>query len=198
MEESDGRIRLSQGYTKMPRFLVLLRGVNVGKGNRVPMAEFGALLEGLGYTSVKTLLNSGNAVFSSRGGRPPQHAAQIAKALGERLGVSVPTIVKSAREIAAIVEGNPIPPPDGGHSQYLVAFGPDAGAIEGLTALRPLIGEAERFAITSEAAYLDCAGSLLGSQAATALLGRLGRGVTTRNWATVLKLAALLDEKEIL
>ncbi|NBP09031.1 MAG: DUF1697 domain-containing protein, partial [Gammaproteobacteria bacterium] len=43
----------------MPRYAVLLRGVNVGKGNRVPMAEFKRLLEALGATEVKTLLNSG-------------------------------------------------------------------------------------------------------------------------------------------
>jgi uncharacterized protein (DUF1697 family) len=52
----------------MPRFVVLLRGVNVGKGNRVAMVEFKESLEGLGYTDVKTLLNSGNAVFASATG----------------------------------------------------------------------------------------------------------------------------------
>ena len=45
----------------MPTFVALLRGVNVGKAKRVPMAEFRALLLALGYTRVATLLNSGNA-----------------------------------------------------------------------------------------------------------------------------------------
>ena len=47
----------------MTTFIALLRGVNVGKAKRVPMAEFRTLLAGLGYTGVATLLNSGNAVF---------------------------------------------------------------------------------------------------------------------------------------
>ena len=49
----------------MPRFVALLRGVNVGGNKRVPMAELRVALEALGYTNVRTLLNSGNAVFDS-------------------------------------------------------------------------------------------------------------------------------------
>ena len=54
----------------MTTFVALLRGVNVGKSKRVPMAEFRMLLSGLGYTDVVTLLNSGNAVFRARSGTP--------------------------------------------------------------------------------------------------------------------------------
>ena len=78
----------------MPRFVVLLRGVNVGKGNRVPMAEFKAMLEGLGYTSVSTVLNSGNAVFTSTGRSSSKHAASIAATLQQTMGVTTPVIVK--------------------------------------------------------------------------------------------------------
>ena len=49
--------------SRMPAFLALLRGVNVGKAKRVPMAELRRVLEDLGCTNVATLLNSGNAVF---------------------------------------------------------------------------------------------------------------------------------------
>jgi uncharacterized protein (DUF1697 family) len=48
----------------VPAFVALLRGVNVGKGKRVPMGELRALLCALGYTGVSTLLNSGNAVLT--------------------------------------------------------------------------------------------------------------------------------------
>ena len=82
--------------------------VNVGKAKRVPMAELRALLAGLGYTRVVTLLNSGNAVFQAAGGAPAQHAAAIAAALAAQLNVEVPVIVKSADELAAIVDQNPI------------------------------------------------------------------------------------------
>ena len=54
----------------MPTFIALLRGVNVGKGKRVPMAELRDLLSGLGFAEVTTLLNSGNAVFRATGSSP--------------------------------------------------------------------------------------------------------------------------------
>ena len=58
----------------MTTFVALLRGVNVGKAKRVPMAEFRKLLAALGYTGVATLLNSGNAVFRATSGAAGQHA----------------------------------------------------------------------------------------------------------------------------
>lgn len=176
----------------MPRFVVLLRGVNVGKGNRIAMAEFKLLLEGLGYTDVKTLLNSGNAVFASLARSGAKPAADIASHVESSFGVTTPVIVKSAAEVTAIINGNPIVPPEGDHSRFLVAFGPDEKALQALSPLLPLARDPERLVITSRAAYLHCPGGLLESQVGGAMLGNAGRGVTTRNWATVLKLGALL------
>lgn len=176
----------------MPRFVVLLRGVNVGKGNRVPMAEFKQLLEQLGYTDVKTLLNSGNAVFTSAGRSGGKHATAIAAEVERAFGVTTPVIVKSAAEVAAIIEGNPMPPPDDHHSRFLVAFGPNDAAVRGLDALVPLARAPERLIVSKEAAYLYCPEGILQSQVGEAMLGKAGKGVTTRNWGTVLKIHALL------
>jgi uncharacterized protein (DUF1697 family) len=175
----------------MPRFVVLLRGVNVGKGNRVAMTDFKSLLEGLGYTDVATLLNSGNAAFSSSGRSATKHAAAIASGLQRDLRVSALVIVKTAADLAAIVEGNPIRPPESEHSRFLVAFGPDEAALRGLAPLQALARAPERFVITREAAFLHCPGGLLESKVGKTLLGTAGKSVTTRNWATVLKLHAL-------
>lgn len=180
----------------MSRFAVLLRGVNVGKGKRVPMAEFRAALEGLGHREVRTLLNSGNAVFSSKSRSPARLAEGIAAVLQQRFGVVTPVVVKSAAELRAIVDSNPFPPPEAEHSRFVVVFAMDAEALRGLDGLQALLQPGERFALTAHAAYLHCTGGLLESRAAEALLGRAGRGVTTRNWATVSKLLALVEEGE--
>lgn len=177
----------------MPRYAALLRGVNVGKGNRVPMAELRALLEALGCTHVRTLLNSGNAVFASPGRSAPALAARIRAALAEQVGVDVPVMVKSADDVAAIVDGNTLASVATDPARLLVAFGADAAALAGLEAIRPLVRAPERFVIGPHAAYLWCANGILESKAGEALLGKLGRAVTTRNWATVGKLRALLD-----
>jgi len=175
----------------MPRFAVLLRGINVGKGQRVPMADFRALLEGLGYTEVKTLLNSGNAVFASTGKVAAKHAVGIAAALQDRLGVHAPVIVKTASELASVVEANPIVPVASEHSRFLVAFGASASALQSLGSLMAMVKAPEKLLITAEAAYLHCPSGILQSKVGKAMLGKAGQGVTTRNWATVLKLATM-------
>lgn len=174
----------------MPTFIALLRGVNVGKARRVPMADFRKLLSGLGYSDVATLLNSGNAVFRARGGASSM-AADIAAALARRLKVDVPVVIKSAGELAAIVAGNPLDVSPAEHSRCLVAFTQEPEALAALSSIGPLVVRPERFAIGRQAAYLYCPAGILESQAAEALLGRVGRNVTTRNWATTLKLHAL-------
>lgn len=172
------------------RFVALLRGVNVGGAKRVPMAEWREQLEQLGYRDVATLLNSGNAVFGAAAGSPARHAAKIAAALRTQLGVDVPVIVKSAAELDAIVAANPIAEA-ADPSRLLVAFAPDADMLAGLVPIAALVAAPERFEIGRHAAYLHCPQGILKSRAGEALLGRAGRGVTTRNWATTLKLQAL-------
>jgi len=179
----------------MSRFVVLLRGVNVGKGNKVPMAGFRSALEGLGYRQVRTLLNSGNAVFDSTSRSGNTLASAIAKAVEERFGVVTPVIVKSAGEFEAIVKANPFAPPESEHSRFIVAFALDNTKLQELKGLSSLLRPGERFAVTEHAAYLHCAGGILESKAGEALLGRGGRSVTTRNWATVLKLLSLVRER---
>jgi uncharacterized protein (DUF1697 family) len=177
----------------MSRFVVLLRGVNVGKANRVPMERFRRLLEELEYTDVRTLLNSGNAVFTAPGRSASAHAGAIAKSLQASLGVAVPVIVRTSGDFDAIVAQCPIAPPDEHHSRFLIAFPPSGEVLQTLVSIAPLVQAPERFVVGKHAAYLYCVQGILQSKAATALLGKAGRALTTRNWATVLKLRELLD-----
>jgi len=180
----------------MPTFVALLRGVNVGKAKRVPMAELRALLAGLGYTGVATLLNSGNAVFRASRGTPAKHSADIAAAIAAQLKVEVPVVVKSAGELAAIVSENPIRVATPEHPRFLVAFAQDAKALSSLASVEALVVPPEQFAIGKNAAYLLCAKGILKSKAGEALLGKAGKPATARNWATVLKLQALANEPD--
>jgi len=176
----------------VPQFVVLLRGVNVGKGNRVPMAAFRMLLEAQGFSDVKTLLNSGNGVFRSAARSTIHHAQAIGARLQESIGVSVLVVVKSSAEFLAAVAENPIVLAEKDHPRLLVAFGQNQAAAQALSVLLPVVRPPERLHIGSQAAYLHCAGGILESKAGSALLGKPGREVTTRNWATVLKLKAML------
>lgn len=175
----------------MPTFVALLRGVNVGKAKRVPMEALRQLLTGLGCSSVQTLLNSGNAVFKAPGASAAAHARAIAQAISDSLAFEVPVVVKSAQQWAAVVHENPYAQAVADHSRLLVAFTqeePDLAALRGIAAL---VTPPEGFVVGAHAAYLHCAGGILESKAGAALLGKVGKAATTRNWATTLKLHAL-------
>ena len=180
----------------MPTFVALLRGVNVGTAKRVPMAEFRALLSGLGYSGVATLLNSGNAVFRAPRSTPEKHARNIAAAISTQLKVEVPVIVKSARELTTILSENPIKAGTDEHPRFLVSFVQDTKALSSLATIESLVVPPEQFAVGKNAAYLLCANGILESKAGVALLGKAGKSGTTRNWATVLKLQALASERD--
>jgi uncharacterized protein (DUF1697 family) len=174
----------------MAAYVALLRGINVGKAKRVPMADLRALLIELGLTSVATLLNSGNAVFHAPAGASAAHAAAIASRIAAKLHLQVPVIVKSAKELVAIAAGNPLTGKAINPTRVLVAFTQDPATLSRLAPIRALVRPPERFVIGRNAAYFHCPDGILKSEAAAGLLGKLAATVTTRNWATVQKLLA--------
>lgn len=177
----------------MPHFVVLLRGVNVGKARRVPMADFRQVLLGLGCTRVTTLLNSGNAVVEHGRISPDALARRTAKALAVCFGFEVPVVVKSAAQFQALVDAAPVPPDTGQHARVLAVFAQQAPALAALAPLAERVVPPQTLWQGAEGGVLHCPGGILDSAAAAALLGPMGRSVTTRNWATVLKIQALLE-----
>ena len=178
----------------MANFVALLRGVNVGTAKRLPMAELRALLAELGYSDVRTLLNSGNAVFASPVRSTTTHAARIQTAMAVNLGVETPVIVKSAKEIAAIESGNALATFVTDPSRLLVAFTRSGTDLQALAALVQFLHPPEQLHVGPHAAYLWCANGILQSKAGAALLGKHGRAATTRNWATLLKISGILRQ----
>jgi uncharacterized protein (DUF1697 family) len=175
----------------MSTFVALLRGVNVGKAKRVPMEVLRSLLSDLGYTEVKTLLNSGNAIFQATDTSGSAHAKAVARAIWEHLAIDVPVIVKSGEQLAAIVNENPFAQVATNHSRVLVAFTQEARGLATLENIVGLVTPPEAFVVGKHAAYLHCPAGILASKAGDALVGKAGRSATTRNWATTLKLHAL-------
>ena len=180
----------------MEKQIALIRGINVGRAKRVAMADLRVLIEDLGYSDVRTLLNSGNAVFTSPGVAAANTARRIAEALATRLGVSARVMTLTAEELATIVAGNPLGEVADDHSHLLVAV---LGDPADRAKLEPLVKQdwaPEAIAIGLRVAYLWCPGGVLESRLAEAVNRLLGDAVTTRNWATVLKLYTLTGGRE--
>lgn len=179
----------------MPRFVALFRGINVGKAKRIAMADLRALMGRMGYTEVQTLLNSGNAVFASTATCAIRHASAIRKAVASELGVDALVIVKSAQDVANVMQGNALGTLASDPSRLLVALTQGTGALHTLKALGACDWGNESLHVTPHAAYVWCADGILQSPAATALLKGLAEQGTTRNWATLEKIHALLQAK---
>lgn len=175
------------------RRVALIRGINVGKAKRVAMAELRAMVAELGYGEVRTLLNSGNVVFTTSAA-PGEAAARIEEGLVGRLGVPARVVVLTGDEVAAIVSGNPLGGVATDPARLLVAVLADPADRRLLEPLAEQEWGAEVLALGARAAYLWCPEGQLASRLPEAVGRALGDGVTTRNWATLLKLHALVQE----
>ena len=176
----------------MKRHIALLRGINVGKAKRVPMADLRALMEALGFGGVRTLLNSGNAVFDARAGSAAAHAKRLKAAIREKTGVDCEVIVKSADELAAAIAEHPLRQHAEDDARLLVMFMQDASALAELKALEAGDWAPEAFAVGAHAAWLWCANGLIESRVSKAVGKVLKERGTARNWATVEKLQAMV------
>jgi uncharacterized protein (DUF1697 family) len=179
----------------MPRYVALFRGINVGKAKRIAMADLRVLLGKLGFTGVRTLLNSGNAVFTAGAEPAGALADRIRQAVHRKLGVDALVIVKSGKDIADIIKGNAIGRFATDASRLLVAMTNEPKALSALKKLAQSDWGDEQLHIGKHAAYVWCANGILESKAAAALLGGLDNVGTTRNWATLGKIHALMESE---
>jgi uncharacterized protein (DUF1697 family) len=181
----------------MTTYAALLRGINVGGGRKLPMAELRALLEELGHTGVRTYLQSGQAVFTAAGGDERSLAAELSAALEERFGFTCDVLVRDHAYFAAVIADCPFPADELEPKQLHVTFldrsvGEDRFAEVDRAAFRP-----EEFRLGDRAVYLCLPDGMGRSRLADQLARpRLVKGLiaTTRNWNTVLKLSELTAE----
>lgn len=176
------------------RHVALLRGINVGRAKRVAMADLRKLVEGLGYTDVRTLLNSGNVVFTVRGAVKGEHGRRIEKAIEARLGVSSRVTVLDAKEVEAIIADNPLLKIAKDPSRLFITVLSDASHRKRLETIAKQSWSPDALGIGKRVAYLWCTEGQMGSRLADAVIKELRDDQTTRNWATMLKIRALMNE----
>ncbi len=175
--------------------IALLRGINVGRAKRIAMADLRALVEGLGYVDVRTVLNSGNVIFDIPAAVPASAkddpAPRIEKAMVTRLGVAARVTVLTAPELATAVARNPLDRVADNPSLLLVAVPRRAADRARIAGLARQDWAPEAFALGRRVAYLWCPGGSIESALWGAVGRALGDDVTTRNWATMTRLSAL-------
>lgn len=171
----------------MTTWVLLLRAVNVGSRNTLAMADLRALLTDLGHQQVRTVLNSGNATFTSPRRSAPALAAQVEQELANRCGLRVRATVRTRGQLLHVVEN--IPPQIAATAYPLVSVLIDQPTPQALRSLREWDVAPERLAVGEGVLYLGYAGPMHASALQTgAIEKRLGVAQTARTPATLRKL----------
>ncbi len=175
----------------MTSYVALLRGINVGRNRRIAMADLRGWLADLGYTDVRTHLQSGNAVFRS-GKRRDTVAREIETRLLEATGFTIDCVIRSAAELRAVVDADPLGDVATDPSRYLVSFLAKAADRDRLPDLDPAAYEPERYHIGDQEIYVWCPNGFQDSKLLPELADkRTGVVTTVRNWNTVTKLRSM-------
>lgn len=174
------------------RYVLLLRGINLGARNRVAMADLRALLADLGYSGVRTHLQSGNAIVDAPTRAPAAVRSAVEKALAARYPFAVPVVVRTPAQLAAVVAHDPLGDVATDDARYSVLFVDRAVGTGALAGLDDEAYAPERVAVRGSEVYLWMPEGQHRSRLAAAVERRLeGRTVTLRNWRTVRALAEL-------
>jgi len=178
------------------RYAAMLRGINVGGKNLLPMKDLVTMFEGAGGREVATYVQSGNVVFDAPASVVTRLPGLVSEAIAERFGYQVPVLIRSGEELASIARSHPAlkrAPAAGEDTKALhVMFLADRPAPEKLAALDPGRSPPDTFTVKGLEIYLHLPNGVARSKLTNAYFDAKLQTVTTvRNWNTVLKLREL-------
>jgi uncharacterized protein (DUF1697 family) len=178
------------------RHAALLRGVNVGGKNKLPMKDLAEIFVKAGCRDVATYIQSGNVVFSAPAAVLKKLPGMISQSIAKEFGHRVPVVIRSHEELAAVVQGNPFLKGATADKAHFVVFLADMPAADAVAKLDPQRSPPDRYIVVGKEIYLH----LLNGAAKTRLTNawmdsKLSTISTARNWATVLKLHEMTKDQ---
>ena len=172
----------------MTTYIALLRGINVGGKNSLPMKELVAVLEKLGAANVKTYIQSGNAVFESDTQNASTLCRKISAEVKQLRSFEPHVLLLKSQELEKAIENNPFPEAEGAPNTLHVGFLDSASQHPDLKKLESLKSASEEFRLEHKVFYLHTPDGLGRSKLAGSVEKVLGIPMTFRNWRTVCKL----------
>lgn len=174
--------------------VALLRGINVGGKNILPMAELAKIFVAAGANDVRTYIQSGNVVFSAKPAVAGKIAAAVSKRIKERFGIQIPVVVRSVEDVRRVMEGNPYIKAGKDAATCHVAFLADEPKASGVAALDPQRSPGDSFAVIGREIYLHLPNGVADSKFTNAYFdSKLATICTARNWRTVTKLLEMMQ-----
>jgi uncharacterized protein (DUF1697 family) len=185
---------VSTAKTTTTSYVALLRGINVGGKNKVPMRTLRELIAGIGGSEVRTHLQSGNAVFAHEQKDPLRLAADLERAITAELGLTISCLVRTGADLRRVVAANPFPMEGIDGSRFVVVFLSGPVPLDRLAGIDPAAYAPDEFKPGATEIYAHFPDSIRDSKLAAFFTDRrLGLTATARNWNTVTKLLALSE-----
>jgi len=177
---------------QMATQVALLRGVNVGGKNKLPMRDLADMFATAGCENVRTFIQSGNVIFTASRKVSARLAAVVAEGISERFGYRTPVILRTLQELREVVSNNPFPQ---GEERLHVMFLKERPSAERVAALDPKRSAPDAFIVRGADVYLHLPNGAGVSRLTNAWFdSKLTTVSTLRNWRTVTKLLALMEE----
>ena len=173
-------------------YVALLRGINVGGKNKLPMKDLAALFVGVGATDVSTYIQSGNVIFRARPAIARSIVAAVTAGIAQQFGHRVPVVLRTAEELADAIEHNPYIAQGVDESALHLLFLADNPTAEGLAKLDPVRSAPDEYIVRGRDVYFNLKTGAADTKLTNAYFdSRLATVSTGRNWRTVLKLREL-------
>ena len=178
----------------MKTYVALLRGINVGGKNILPMKELIATLEGLGLKKVQTYIQSGNVVFQSKTNSPRELIHEIETAIGRSHGFTPPVFVLSVEELRHAIACNPFPEGENDPKSLHLFFLDSPPGNADIQRLENLQSASEKFELIGTVFYLHAPNGTGRSKLAANVEKSLGVKLTARNWRSANKILSMAVE----
>jgi uncharacterized protein (DUF1697 family) len=184
--------RMGRSGSTSGTFVALLRGINVGGKHTLPMKDLVAIFERAGCGDVRHYIQSGNVVFTAApdlGKRVPE---LVASSIERKFAMKVPVLVRTAAEIRAVAETNPLLAEGASPESLHVLFLADTPAKKNGAALDPQRSPPDTFVLRGREVYLSCPNGVGRTKLTNSYFDTtLATTSTGRNWRTVLRLVEM-------
>jgi len=178
--------------SRRSRHVALLRAINVGGNNELPMAALREIFDAVGFRDVATYLRSGNVAFTAPAAVARRAPAKVAAEIEARFGYDVPVVTRTLKELSAVHAAHPFADRTDDLKRLHVAFLSAAPAAD--RAIDPDRSPADRFELRGRDLYLFYPNGVARSKLQNRFIERaLGVTSTTRGWRTVGKLLAMAE-----
>lgn len=179
--------------SKRERHVALLRGINVGGKNMLPMAALSELFLEAGCRDVRTYIQSGNVVFSAPAKVAARIAGDVSAAIAKQFKLTVPVVIRSAADMEQVAQGNPfLRGAKGDTSALYVAFLADKPDAKQIAVLDPNRSPGDEYKVVGGEIYMNLSTGAAKTKLTNAYFdSKLDTISTARNWNTVLKLVEM-------